>query len=46
MSYLQLLSDIIEASTKNGVVPVATSNVKTLLKRPCGEVQDNFIVYL
>ena len=38
-------SEIIETTTKNDVVPVATSNVKLFLK-PYGEVEDNFIIYL
>ena len=44
--YPQSFSEIIETTSKNGVVPVAISNVKLFLKTIWCEVEDNFIIYI
>ena len=46
--YLQSFTEIIETNAKNGVVPLATSNVKLFLETrwSVGQVEDNIIIYI
>ena len=43
---LQSCAKIIEKTVKNGLLSLATSNLKLFLRAKYGEVEDNIIIYI